>query len=244
MLDAVRDFLHHGAWTDYPTPVVVGVFIVICAIGVAFFVPKTVLAPAAGALFGAVNGTIITVTGATLGSVLALHIGRRLGRERVRAWLHRKQSLADLDARLTRHGVLPVAVLRLVPVIPGFVVNYGSAATGIRTLHFTVGTAVGLVPVTMFQVAAGASVRSGLSTPVVVTATAGGLLVLAAPLIVRRLQAGKPVSGTAAPTGAGAADAPGGASEHTDAGSAVDAADGPCHAQVSPPAGQRPDGAA
>lgn len=186
MVDAVQDFLRHGAWTDYPTPVVVAVFTVICIVGVAFFVPKTLLAPVAGALFGAFLGTVVAMTGTTLGSVLALMIGRRLGRERVRGWLHRRQALADLDARLTRHGLVPVALLRLVPVMPGFVVNYGAAATGIRTLHFTVGTVIGLLPATMLQVAAGASVRTGFSASVVVTATAGVLLVLAALLVVRR----------------------------------------------------------
>lgn len=185
MWDAVQDFLRHGAWTEYPTPVVVAVFILISIVGVAFFVPKTLLAPIAGALFGAVLGTVVAMVGATLGSVLALLVGRRLGRERVRGWLHRKQALADLDARLTRHGIVPVALLRLVPVMPGFVVNYGAAATGIRTLHFTVGTVIGLLPATMVQVAAGASVRTGFSTSVVVTATAGVLLVLGALLVVR-----------------------------------------------------------
>lgn len=206
MLDAVRDFLHDGAWTDYPTPVVVGLFTVICAIGVAFFIPKTLFAPAAGALFGAVNGTIIAMTGATLGSLLALAVGRRLGRERVRGWLHRKQALADLDARLTRHGVLPVAVLRLVPVMPGFVVNYGSAATGIRTLHFAAGTVLGLLPATMLQVAAGASVRNGLSTPVVITATVGVLLITVTTLLVKRRFGGKPAP--EAETSDGTADTP------------------------------------
>ncbi|GAA4972327.1 hypothetical protein GCM10023205_43050 [Yinghuangia aomiensis] len=182
VLTTLRDFLDHGFWTHYPTPVVMLFFVAICIVGVAFFIPKTLFAPAAGALFGAFLGTIVAMVGATLGSLLALAVGRRLGRARVRRWLHRKQALADLDARLTRHGVVPVILLRLVPIMPGFVVNYGSAATGIRTKHFAVGTVIGLLPATMVQVAAGASVRNGLSMPVVLTAAVGMLAVAGAGL--------------------------------------------------------------
>ncbi|NUU22526.1 MAG: TVP38/TMEM64 family protein [Streptomycetaceae bacterium] len=208
-LDALRDWLTDGAWTHYPTPIVITLFILICAVCVAFFIPKTLLAPAAGALFGAITGTAVAMTGTVLGSVLALFVGRRMGRERVRGWLHRKQALADLDARLTRHGVLPVAVLRLIPVMPGFVVNYGAAATGIRVRHFVVGSSIGLLPATMLQVAAGASVRDGVSTSVVVTATAGLLLIVVATLVVRRRRGG-PAEGEAAEaeTGADKAAAP------------------------------------
>jgi uncharacterized membrane protein YdjX (TVP38/TMEM64 family) len=212
-LDALRDWLTDGAWTHYPTPVVIVLFILICAVCVAFFVPKTLLAPAAGALFGAVTGTVAAMTGTVLGSVLALFVGRRMGRERVRGWLHRKQALADLDARLTRHGVLPVMVLRLIPVMPGFVVNYGAAATGIRVRHFVVGSCIGLLPATMLQVAAGASVRNGLSTSVVVTATAGTVLIVVATVLVRRRigtagDAEHPADEPAAPDGGTKATAP------------------------------------
>ncbi|MDI2129972.1 TVP38/TMEM64 family protein [Yinghuangia seranimata] len=186
MFDGVRDFLLHGSWTEYPTPVTIGVFVVFCALGVAFGIPKTLLAPIAGALFGVYTGLVVAMTGTVLGSLLALGIGRRLGRERVRRLLHRKQALADLDARLTRHGVVPVAILRLVPVLPGSVVNYGAAATGIRTSHFALGSTIGLLPATVVQVAAGASVRDGLSMPVLVSATAGVLLVLGAMVWARR----------------------------------------------------------
>ncbi|WTW98120.1 TVP38/TMEM64 family protein [Streptomycetaceae bacterium NBC_01309] len=222
-LDALRDWLTHGAWTEYPTPVVITLFIVICALCVAFFVPKTLLAPAAGALFGAVTGTAVAMTGTVLGSVIALGVGRRMGRDRVRGWMHRKQALADLDARLTRHGVLPVVVLRLVPVMPGFVVNYGSAATGIRVRHFVIGSVIGLLPATMVQVAAGASVRNGLSVPVVVMATVGVLLIAVATLFFRgrgkALAEGLPDEQADRP-GDRKADASAESGAHADAGSA------------------------
>lgn len=209
VLTGLRDFLDHGFWTHYPTPVVILFFVVICAVGVAFFVPKTLFAPAAGALFGAYVGTVAAMVGATLGSLLALAVGRRLGRARVRRWLHRKQALADLDARLTRHGVVPVIVLRLVPIMPGFVVNYGSAATGIRTKHFAVGTVIGLLPATMVQVAAGASVRNGLSMPVVLTAAVGMLTVVGAGLWFRqRGKAAEAAYAEDAEDAAGADDTP------------------------------------
>ncbi|WP_406280939.1 TVP38/TMEM64 family protein [Embleya sp. NBC_00896] len=186
MLDALRDFLDHGAWTHWPLPVSVAIFTLVCAVGVAALVPKSLFAPVAGALFGALGGTVITLVGATLGAAISLYLGRRLGRERIGGWLHKREALAVLDRRLSRNGLVPITILRMIPVIPSSVVSYGAAATGIRTSHFIVGTALGMLPMTLVQCAAGASVRNGLSTPVVVSVFVGCVLLALGTVIVRR----------------------------------------------------------
>ncbi|MYW02869.1 TVP38/TMEM64 family protein [Streptomyces sp. SID3343] len=185
-LDALRDFLDHGAWTHWPMPVSVTLFVLVCAVGVVVLVPKSLFAPVAGALFGAIGGTVVTLIGATLGALASLYIGRSLGRERISGWLHKREALAVLDRRLTRNGLVPITILRMIPVIPSSVVSYGAAATGIRTGHFVIGTALGMLPMTLVQCAAGASVRNGLSTPVVVSVFVGCVLLALGTLVVRR----------------------------------------------------------
>jgi uncharacterized membrane protein YdjX (TVP38/TMEM64 family) len=185
-LDALRDHLDHGAWTHWPMPVSVTLFVLVCAVGVVILVPKSLFAPVAGALFGAIGGTVVTLVGATLGALLSLYIGRRVGRERISGWLHKREALAVLDRRLSRNGLVPITILRMIPVLPSSVVSYGAAATGIRTGHFALGTALGMLPTTLVQCAAGASVRNGLSTPVVVSVFAGCVLLALGTLVVRR----------------------------------------------------------
>ncbi|MFF7246136.1 TVP38/TMEM64 family protein [Embleya sp. NPDC008237] len=191
MLDSLRDFLDHGAWTHWPLPVSVTIFVVVCALGVAAFVPKSLFAPIAGALFGAIGGTVVTLVGATLGALISLYLGRRLGRERISGWLHKREALAVLDRRLSRNGLVPITILRMIPVIPSSVVSYGAAATGIRTGQFLLGTALGMLPMTLVQCAAGASVRSGLSTPVVVSVFVG-CVSLALVMVAVRRRGGEP----------------------------------------------------
>ncbi|WP_406299057.1 TVP38/TMEM64 family protein [Embleya sp. NBC_00888] len=186
LLDSLRDFLDHGAWTNWPLPVSVAIFTVVCALGVAALVPKSLFAPVAGALFGAIGGTVVTLVGATLGAVISLYLGRRLGRERISGWLHKREALAELDRRLSRNGLVPITILRMIPVIPSSVVSYGAAATAIRTGHFVIGTALGMLPMTLVQCAAGASVRHGLSTPVVVSVFVGCVSLALAMVAVRR----------------------------------------------------------
>ncbi|MET7297548.1 TVP38/TMEM64 family protein [Embleya sp. NPDC005575] len=201
LLDSLRDFLDHGAWTHWPLPVSVAIFIVVCALSVVALVPKSLFAPVAGALFGAIGGTMVTLAGATLGAMISLYLGRRMGRERISGWLHKREALAVLDRRLSRNGLVPITILRMIPVIPSSVVSYGAAATGIRTGHFLLGTALGMLPMTMVQCAAGASVRSGLSTPVVVGVFVGCVsLALAMVVVRRRGEASAPATSEAAVT--------------------------------------------
>ncbi|MYS84211.1 TVP38/TMEM64 family protein [Embleya scabrispora] len=199
LLDSLRDFLDHGAWTHWPLPVSAAIFIVVCALSVTAFVPKSLFAPIAGALFGAIGGTVVTLAGATLGALISLYLGRRVGRERIGGWLHKREALAVLDRRLSRNGLVPITILRMIPVIPSSVVSYGAAATGIRTGQFLLGTALGMLPMTLVQCAAGASVRSGLSTPVVVSVFVGCVSLALAMVAVRRRGEDSAPAGAEAP---------------------------------------------
>ncbi|GAB3833708.1 TVP38/TMEM64 family protein [Dactylosporangium cerinum] len=116
--------------------------------------PKTVFTLAAGALFGLVAGVVIVVTGAMLGAVAALHLGRLLGRDTVR-WLTGGR-LDRLDSLLAGHGLRTIIVARLIPVVPFTAVNYLAGLTAVRLRDFIAGTAVGILPATTAYVTVGA----------------------------------------------------------------------------------------
>jgi uncharacterized membrane protein YdjX (TVP38/TMEM64 family) len=56
---------------------------------------------------------------------------------------------------IERHGILAALVVRLVPVLPFTLLNYACGVTAMRFRHYTLGTAVGLVPGSTAVVALG-----------------------------------------------------------------------------------------
>jgi len=77
-------------------------------------------------------------------AVVAFLIGRVVGRDGLQRLAPPR--LARLCRRLTRRGVLAVAVIRLLPVAPFTVVNMVLGAARITLRHFAMGTAIGLMP--------------------------------------------------------------------------------------------------
>lgn len=153
------------------------------------FVPGSVLTASAGVLFGVGTGIATALVGGIAGAVLSFAVARRLGRPAVAA-LAGSGRLAQLDARLSRRGFAAVLVLRLVPVFPFAVVNYGAGVTAVRFGPYLAATALGIVPATVVYATLGGSLREpgapGLSPAL------GGLLLLAVVggLLARRAGAG------------------------------------------------------
>lgn len=118
------------------------------------FLPKNVLSIAAGLIFGLPAGALLVWASAMVGAGMAFWIGRLLGRDGVARLAG--HHLRRLDRLVQRHGVAAVLVVRLIPVIPFTVVNYGSALTAVRFPAYLLATALGIVPGTITHVAVGA----------------------------------------------------------------------------------------
>lgn len=108
------------------------------------FMPTMVLTLAGGALFGPLMGTLFNVLGATLGAAAAFAVSRY--------WLsHRFQTNPKSGFDKIIHGVEKrgwqfVALVRLVPIIPFNLVNYGLGLTNIKFSHYVVTTFLFLIP--------------------------------------------------------------------------------------------------
>ncbi|RZU34497.1 TVP38/TMEM64 family protein [Blastococcus saxobsidens] len=142
--------------------------------------PKNVLSAAAGLLFGLVEGVGVVLLGALLGALAAFALGRALGRDAVERLTGAR--VARVDALLSRHGLLAVLGVRLVPVLPFTAINYAAGLTAVRIRDYVLGTALGIIPGTVAYVALGAYGTSPGSWPFVVAAlvlvalTAGGVV--------------------------------------------------------------------
>lgn len=124
-------------------------------------IPVTIMAVTAGVLFGAIEGTVLSVVGALLGSLGAYGIARAVGREVVLRWLGRHAG--TVERRLEDTGFLALLALRVAPGLPYWPVNYGAGALAVPLGIFAGSTAVGVIPGQLSLVAMGAfAVRPGV----------------------------------------------------------------------------------
>lgn len=142
-----------GAWAP---ALFVGAFAMLTLLAT----PRNVLTTAGGAAFGMTAGTALSWAAALLGAMVAFAIGRMWGYDAI---VRLRSSRIDQVRRaLHGRGIQAVLVARLLPVVPFAAVNYGSGVVGFRFWHFTIGSAVGMLPGTLAYAALGAY---GTGTP-------------------------------------------------------------------------------
>ena len=120
---------------------------------VSAMVPRSIVAAAAGLLYGAPLGSAYVVTGALLGAMFSFEVGRRLGRD----FLRGRRRVATVDRFLSHRGLVGVLALRLLPIAPFGLVSYGFGATAVRRVPFLLATVVGIAPSTIIFATLGAN---------------------------------------------------------------------------------------
>jgi uncharacterized membrane protein YdjX (TVP38/TMEM64 family) len=154
------------------------------------FVPRTFMAVAAGLLFGAVGGFLWATIGSTLGAIAGFILARYVNSGLIEP--ERMPKLGPLLVKAEAGGWRAVAALRLIPIIPQPVTNYGLGLTRLSLWSYTLGTLVGSIPMTVAYVefgAAGDEVLSGGANWLLPTLI--GAVVVAASLLLPTLLARK-----------------------------------------------------
>ncbi|BCS54459.1 TVP38/TMEM64 family protein [Geobacter sp. SVR] len=124
----------------------------------AFFLPGAlVLTVAGGMAFGTLPAMIFINIAATSGATLAFIATRFV----IGDWLQVRFSrhLERFNREIARHGPRYLLILRILPVIPFFAVNYCAAITRIRLSTFIWTTSVGVLPGSFVYAFAGAQMR-------------------------------------------------------------------------------------
>ena len=101
---------------ERPTSVIVVAIVLLLAADVVLPIPSSLVSTASGALLGFWQGALASWLGMTLGSVLALLIGRTLGEPGIRKIVGPGQ-LDDAKRFATRHGPLAIVLSRSIPVL-------------------------------------------------------------------------------------------------------------------------------
>ncbi|NNF84380.1 MAG: TVP38/TMEM64 family protein [Deltaproteobacteria bacterium] len=134
-------------------------FILVYIVQTAFSLPgAAILSLASGAIFGVLQGTLIVVSGATVGAVLAFLVSRTL----LRDWVVKKFGgrMEGIDRGLRENGLSYLLFLRLVPAFPFFLVNLACGITGLPLRTYALGTLFGIMPGSLVFVNAGASLAA------------------------------------------------------------------------------------
>ncbi len=150
------------------------------------FIPRTVLAVAAGLLFGVWLGTLWAALGSVLGAVAGFWIARYVNGGFID--LEKLPRFGPVLLKAERGGWRAVAALRLIPVVPHSLANYALGLTKLPVGSYALGSFLGQLPMTVADVefgAAGGRLMAGQANwlgPIAV-----GVLALALSILLPRL---------------------------------------------------------
>jgi len=127
-----------------------GLYVVVTALSLP---GAAVLSLAAGAIFGIWLGSLIVILSSTTGATGAFLVTRYILRDAIRSRF--RQRIRTINRGVARDGAFYLFTLRLIPVIPFFVINTVMGLTSMRVLTFAVVSFVGMLPGTFVYVNAG-----------------------------------------------------------------------------------------
>ena len=127
-----------------------GIYVAVAALSLP---GAAILTLAGGAVFGLVWGTVFVSFASSIGATLSLLVARFLLRDSIQARFG--QRLADVNRGIEKDGALYLFTLRLIPVVPFFVVNLVMGLTKIRVGTFYWVSQVGMFAGTVVYVNAG-----------------------------------------------------------------------------------------
>ena len=99
---------------------------------------------ASALLLGPWLGFASAMAGALVSAALGFLLGLLMGGGLLERYSETR--VHDLSKRMSRRGILAVAVLRMVPVAPYSVVNIVAGASHLTLHRFLIGTAIGMAP--------------------------------------------------------------------------------------------------
>ncbi|MBL8303992.1 MAG: FAD-dependent oxidoreductase [Ideonella sp.] len=167
---------------------VVAVFFAVYVAATALSLPgAAILTLAGGAMFGLLLGTVVVSFASSLGATLAFLASRYVLRDSVQARFANR--LADIDRGIEKDGAFYLVTLRLVPLIPFFVINLVMGLTRMKAGVFYLASQIGMLAGTVVYVNAGTQLARIDSLGAIVSPGLLGSFVLLGlfPLIAKKL---------------------------------------------------------
>ena len=172
---------------DHPLAAAVSFFAIYVSVTALSLPGAALMTLAAGALFGLGWGLVLASFASSVGATLAFLVSRHLLRDSVARRFGER--MAEVDRGVAREGAYYLFTLRLVPVVPFFVINLLMGLTAMKTLTFYWVSQLGMLAGTAVYVNAGTQLArldslAGILSPGLL---ASFVLLGFFPLVARRL---------------------------------------------------------
>lgn len=168
------------------------IFVVVYAALATLAAPVSPLAYGAGAMFGAVRGSLLVMLASVLGATSGYYLARSAWSGVARRLLGRfNDKLRDLGHRNT---FLMTLRMQLLPIVPFGIFNYAAGVGRLPFWRFLAGTALGIVPGTVAAVYVGDRLMAGIAGSDKRAFVVAGVVVVAlfalsfAPTLVKKLR--------------------------------------------------------
>jgi uncharacterized membrane protein YdjX (TVP38/TMEM64 family) len=143
-------------WTHENYWLAVGAFLGLYSIIIAISIPGTIFFTlASGFLFGTWWGSLFVLVGETVGCTLTfLAVKMSLGE-----WISKKASkwVLKMESEFQKNAFNYIITLRLIPILPFWLVNIAAALLKVRLVTFVSSTFIGIIPLTLIYVSLGHS---------------------------------------------------------------------------------------
>jgi len=126
-------------------------------------IPRSVLAVAAGVIFGVVAGIILVTISSVIGVCLTFLIARYFARDVVSRWLLRSEKLNRFYHLTEKRGAIIVVITRLLTFSPSNLLNYCFGLTKIHISTYLFWSFLCMLPATVVYVLAADAVTKGIS---------------------------------------------------------------------------------
>ncbi|MEM6614085.1 MAG: TVP38/TMEM64 family protein [Cyanobacteria bacterium P01_C01_bin.72] len=145
-------------WLEQTGLVAPLIYIVLYTIGTLLILPSTPLNMTGGAIFGIWWGTLWTTIAALVAAISAFVFTRTVGRELVSQKLGERWRA--MDREIAQGGFFYLLAIRLLPLIPYGIVNFGAGLTAIKFKDYAIATLLGTLPGIFPFVMLGAGITS------------------------------------------------------------------------------------
>ena len=153
--DKVIEFIR-----SYGTYAMVVSFFLMIFQSIAAPLPAFVITLANAAIFGWVQGAILSWTSAMVGAILCFYLARLFGRDFVVKFTSEKL-LTETDKFFEKYGTKTILITRLLPFVSFDIISYAAGLTSIKFRNFIIATGIGQLPATIVYSYVGGQLTGG-----------------------------------------------------------------------------------
>ncbi|KIL48748.1 TVP38/TMEM64 family protein [Jeotgalibacillus campisalis] len=158
-------------------------FILIYTIRPLILFPASVISLAGGLAFGALEGFLYILIGATSSAAVAFWVARTFEKSFVKG--KQEGKVAEIMKLMEKRGFFYVLVLRFIPMLNFDLISYAAGLANVRFRSFILATIIGIIPGTFGYAFIGSSFAQGNTRLIVITVLTG-LALLIIPFLYRK----------------------------------------------------------